>query len=528
MVFSLAACGGSGSKETPPAAATDAAAATATPAPAPAATAAPPPAATGPQYGGILKIVGNDTSESFGIPWIGQSYTRPFNPWGESLVTENAYGEIGPYLAASWEIDMDKAQVVFQLRKGIKFSDGSDFNADAAAWNIDQRIETGNWIKEFKDAEATGEYELTVHLNRWDNNVLGTLASRANIMISKENFENNGLDYANEHPVGTGPFVLKEKVSGYHVLFVKNENYWQEGLPYLDGIDYIELSDEMAQNAALQATGDEAIDVLTSRSISQLTTMTAGGTGIRLVQGFAGPVCLFPSSMDENSPLSKLEVRQAISYAIDRDTLCSALGPKFYTPALQLYPEPFKGVLPDSYNCTYDPDKAKELLTAAGYPDGINISFFVPPTMDKDAMIAVSKMLGDAGIQCDMQFPETALANDLNYKGWDNGVLASPSRAFSNITSTYYFDFDADYFFKPCVWRPEELGELYTQSRQTKEVDAAIVSKMHQIVMENMLTVPIYNTMDNYLIRETVHDTGYGEWGLGTQTTLERAWKEAD
>jgi hypothetical protein len=376
-------------------------------------------------------------------------------------VTENAFGEIGPYLAASWEIDMDKAQVVFQLRKGIKFSDGSDFNADAAAWNIDRRIETGNWIKEFKDAEATGEYELTVHLNRWDNNVLGPLASRANIMISKENFENNGLDYANEHPVGTGPFVLKEKVSGYHVLFVKNENYWQEGLPYLDGIDYIELSDEMAQNAALQATGDEAIDVLTSRSISQLTTMTAGGTGIRLVQGFAGPVCLFPSSMDENSPLSKLEVRQAISYAIDRDTLCSALGPKFYTPALQLYPEPFKGVLPDSYNCTYDPDKAKELLTAAGYPDGINISFFVPPTMDKDAMSAGSKMLGDAGIQCDMQFPETALANDLNYKGWDNGVLASPSRAFSNITSTYYFDFDADYFFSLVSGARRSWGAVY-------------------------------------------------------------------
>ncbi len=202
MLCSVVACGGSGGEETP-----------ATPRPRrrsrrrrlPHPPKRPPRAGSaGPQYGGILKIVGNDTSESFGIPWIGQSYTRPFNPWGESLVTENAYGEIGPYLATSWEIDMDKAQVVFQLRKGVKFSDGSDFNAEAAAWNIDKRIETGNWIKEFKDAEATGEYELTVYLHRWDNNVLGTLASRANIMISKENFEKNGLDYANEHPSGQG------------------------------------------------------------------------------------------------------------------------------------------------------------------------------------------------------------------------------------------------------------------------------------------------------------------------------------
>jgi peptide/nickel transport system substrate-binding protein len=136
--------------------------------------------------------------------------------------------------------------------------------------------------------------------------------------------------------------------------------------------------------------------------------------------------------MDENSPLSKLEVRQAISYAIDRDTLCSALGPKFYTPALQMYPEPFKGVLPDSYNCTYDPDKAKELLAEAGYPDGIEINFFVPPSMDKDAMIAVSKMLGDAGIQCDMQFPEAAWPTTSTTKG-GTACLRIPAGHFPTL-----------------------------------------------------------------------------------------------
>jgi ABC-type transport system substrate-binding protein len=71
----------------------------------------------------------------------------------------------------------------------------------------------------------------------YTNSIMGILASRVNSFISKESFEMNGEEWAMSNPVGTGPFKFKEKVSGYHVYLVRNENYWQKGLPYLDGIE---------------------------------------------------------------------------------------------------------------------------------------------------------------------------------------------------------------------------------------------------------------------------------------------------
>jgi len=525
MLCSVVACGGSGGEETPATPET-AAAVTATPAPAPAETAAPPPASAGPQYGGVLRLVGNSTIEPFGVPWLNQTQNRPFAPWGEALVLETTSGEIKPWLAKSWDIDMEKLEIVFRLRDDVKFTDGSDFCAETAAWNINKWKEGGVLNPAIKGAEARGDYELAVLLNSYTNSIMGILASRVNSFISKESYEKHGEEWAMNNPVGTGPFKFKEKVSGYHVTFVRNENYWQEGLPYLDGIEYVELTDELAQNAALQSDGADYLDVLQTSSVTQILTMTAGDTGVRLVQAPLGCVALMPSSKDETSPLSKLEVRQAISYAIDRNALCKAFGQNFYSPALQLYQKPALGVLPDSCNLSYDPEKSRELLSKAGYPDGISITFYAPEGTDKDAMIAIGKMLGDVGIRCDMQFPNAAAAVDLRTEGWD-GLYAATVRTFSNITTTFRMHFDPDYQYFPSTWRPEEMGRVFIQARSTKEVQEDLVAELHRMTLENLLCIPVYNTKDNYLIRENVHDAGFGEWGAGTQYRLDIAWKSA-
>jgi peptide/nickel transport system substrate-binding protein len=172
------------------------------------------------------------------------------------------------------------------------------------------------------ESRARG-YELTLHLKYYINSTITHFASHVSAMISKENYEKNGEAYARENPVGTGPFIMKETVPGEHVLFVRNENYWQEGKPYLDAVDFVEITDVMTQNAVMQSKSGDAADVLRTSVAEQMQLLDA------TVDGYqkripTGPICLFPSSADENSPFSKLEVRQAMFYALDRDAICQA------------------------------------------------------------------------------------------------------------------------------------------------------------------------------------------------------------
>ena len=125
-------------------------------------------------------------------------------------------------------------------------------------------------------------------------------------------YKRQGIEWARENPVGTGPFKLEKYTHGESIRYVKNEDYWQEGKPYLDAIEYIFMSDVMTQNAAMQQTGADSIDVLNTNSAEQIVTME-NMPGLSISSYSIGPVSLIPSSLDESSPLSKLEVRQAIS-----------------------------------------------------------------------------------------------------------------------------------------------------------------------------------------------------------------------
>jgi ABC-type oligopeptide transport system substrate-binding subunit len=140
-------------------------------------------------------------------------------------------------------------------------------------------------------------------------------------------------------------------------------------------------------------------------------------------------------------------------------------------------------------------------------------------------MIAIGKMLGDVGIRCDMQFPNAAAAVDLRTEGWD-GLYAATVRTFSNTQRPSECTSTGLSIFSEYV-ASEEMGRVFIQARSTKEVQEDLVAELHRMTLENLLCIPVYNTKDNYLIRENVHDAGFGEWGAGTQYRLDIAWKSA-
>ena len=494
---------------------------------------APPPVDEGPavgpdgqKYGGILRIIGgNDTSTPWGIPWHhnagGQGLLAP---WSESMLICHANGSYTEWLAESFEIDVENAQLRFVLKEGIYFHDGSELNAEVTVWNINQAREEGNMNPAIIGAEATGEYTLTVFLDDYYNGALDVFASHAFSIISKKNYDENGAEYAADNPVGTGPFIFTERIPGSRAVFVRNENYWREGLPYLDGLEYVEITDIMTQIGAMQSTGEDGGDILGISSAEQVALLQSSGAPVYVDKNPMGPVCLFPSSMDENSPLSKLEVRQAIAYAIDRETICEARGFGILTPATQFISEPFLGPLPDSYNLSYDQAKARELLDEAGYPDGFTTNLIMMPGMDRDAIVAIQDMLSEVGITCELQFPESGAATELR-KDWD-GLLVALARSLPNMTTTFRLFLDPDYQYYPQMWRPvDEMRPVYITARSTEEVENENIQEFHRLVLDNMVLIPIYYTYDTFIHKNNVHDTQFTAYGPATFWMPGEAWK---
>ena len=523
LLFGLAACGGTDSSQTPPASTPPSTPSTSTPSTSTPATPATPqePAAGGPEYGGIMRITTQASfQEPFGLPWMYQTMNRPLAPFGEGLVLETPYGEITPFLATSWEIDADNLEITFHLRDDVYFSDGSKFNAEAVVWNVEGYIEGKVMNPSVRGAEARGEYDVTMLLRDYNNSLLNIFASRGQALVSKEGYEKNGEDYSLEHPIGTGPFTLKERSPGLRVSFERRDDYWQPGKPYLDGIEYIAMTDPMTQNAAMIA-GE--IDILQTSAGEQIDTLLKAAD-VHVQQFPSGPYCLFPDSMNPDSPLAKLEVRQAISYAIDREAVCDARGFGSWTPGVQLIPPPFPGPLPDSYNLSYNPDKAKELLAQAGYPNGIDIKFNAPQAADRDAMIAVQAMLEAVGIRCEMYFPEAGAATDLRNNGWD-GLYVAVVQPLANAISSFRLNFDPDFLYFVSTARPDGYTPLYMQARTSLVVEENLVQDLHRMFLDNMVVIPMYNIYTTYLVRNGFNDTGFGEYSAGTQWLPENAWK---
>ena len=538
MLASLFACSGGGGNE-PAAAPSDS---PASPASSPASSAPPaPPAETAPEparptgtqpvapevavvedkYGGILRIVNSaEGGAPIGIPWSVSTLENLLKPpFFECLLAPTTLGELQPRLAESWTVDMANNEIVFNIRPGIKFHDGSDFTAEVAAWNIMMGVNSLQWNQSITECEARGDYVLAVKYDVWSNAIIFGMASY--YMCSKESYEKNGEEWAAENPIGTGPFVMTEYIHGQYIKGVRNDNYWQEGKPYLDGVEFHFIRDPVAQSMALQATGDQRIDVLNLNSAEEVSNYINMGYDTYIL--YTGPVALFPSSMDDNSPLSILEVRQAISYALDREALCAARGFGIATPGTQWVESNSIAHLPDSYNQSYDPDKAKELLAQAGYPDGFHTTLISQPGVaDRDSTVAIQAMLEAVGITSDIEFPDSGAYSSLRAAGWD-GICVAGARQFAFVYNSFYLYFDWNQMFYVSVKRPDGWEETLRAAEQTPEPEQDKLQAVHAMLLDNMIAIPVYNITDNWVFQDNVYDTYYGIYDTSA-ANLADAW----
>ena len=467
------------------------------------------------KYGGVVKLIETgDTNRPFGLTWQPLFATMYSAPWSEALLLFSQAGDFTTHLAESFDVDLDANTITFVLKQGIYFSDGSPFNAEAVVWNMKERnIDLrGNEDVDYDNIQATGEYTVVVQLNNWQNALMNEFASHSFSIVSMENAVKNGKEFASLNPVGTGPFKLKEWTPGASLIFERNPDYWMEGKPYLDGIEYHAITDVMTQNAAIMSSGNDAIDYFASGNAEQTYTLINQDIDFDYSYMRTGStICLVPNSVDQDgNPFYDVRVRQALAFAIDRDTLTEARGFGILKPAYQLTSTNFAGNLKEGHPeliISYDPDKARALLAEAGYPDGFSTKLFAGQNF-RDEMTIIQSMLGQIGIVVDMEFPEPGALSVLHNNGWE-GILNMGFGQIPNTPIGYFIWYHPTQNTYVSAMRPPEYESLYLDARRSFHVEDELCGKLSEMVLRHMTFVPMYHTYTTYFIRNGFKDHGF-------------------
>jgi peptide/nickel transport system substrate-binding protein len=355
----------------------------------------------------------------------------------ESLLRYDAALEPMPQLAKSWEISEDGLTYTFKLRDNVKWHDGEPFTSADVVFSADVFLRETNprlraSLEHVEAITAPDDETVVFKLKQPFGPFIGIFEVGTMPMVPKHIYE--GTDFAaneaNNTPIGTGPFKFKEWVKGSHILLTKNEDYYEEGKPYLDEVYWHVIPDAAARSVAYE-TG--VVDILPGGSIENFdvgrisemenTCITDKGWE------FFGPLSwLWLNNRD--GPTADVRFRKAVMYAMDRefakDALWNGLGKVARSPVSSST----RFFTDDVTDYSYDPDKAKALLTEMGY-DGTPVRLLPLPygeTWQRWAE-AVKQNLEEVGIPVEIVSTDVA--------GWNQKV----SEWDYDIAFTYLYQY---------------------------------------------------------------------------------------
>jgi peptide/nickel transport system substrate-binding protein len=330
-----------------------------------------------------------------------QVYHNLYDPL---LLLDDKLG-IQPNLAESWQTP-DPKTLILKLRQGVKFHDGTDFNAEAARINFDRMANDPKSVRKgevanIATAEVVDPLTLKLNLKQPDASLLATLTDRAGMMISPTALNKLGADLQHDATgAGTGPFQHVEWVPDDHLLLKRNEAYWnKDGGPYFDQIRYRPIPDDTVKLQSLQGGEIDALDYLAPRNVS-----IAKGDANLVVIDVPSLAAFWYMLNTTKPPFDNKAARQALIYALDIDAIVkgvylgigvSANGP--ISPSSWAYDDSIKPVKRDL-------DKAKALLAEAGQPNGYTFTHMIINTpFEIQQGEVVKAQLAEAGITANVQ-----------------------------------------------------------------------------------------------------------------------------
>jgi peptide/nickel transport system substrate-binding protein len=427
------------------------------------------------------------------------------------LQRKGAEGDLEPALAVKWD-RLDMLTWKFWLRKGVKFHNGNPFNAADVKFSFERLSnpdvsEFLNTGKSIDSINIIDDYTVEIKTKQpipWFANNMHQV-----FIMDKESTETRDPGDVNIKPIGTGAYKLGEWVKGSYVRMVANEDYW-EGAPSLKDVEVRPIKESSTRFAAL-VSGQ--VDIVTGVPV-ELFAKIKDSPKLDIVSRPARRSIFLALGNKPGSPMADIRVRQAMYMAINEGEIIEKIMRGHATFAAQVPDPPTIGYNADIKRLPYDPDKAKQLLKEAGFPNGFEVTLTGPnDRYVQDAKIAeaVARYLAKVGIKAKLDvkpksifFPQVAKGElEFYLIGWFDGTF-DMGRTYSKIAHT--IDQDKGYGgLNGAAYSDPDIDKLLESTFDIvdpKEREKALQKLNKMAMVDKIVWIPLHYQEDLYAIQK--------------------------
>jgi peptide/nickel transport system substrate-binding protein len=439
----------------------------------------------------------------------------------DTLLVRDKDLQITPWLATSYK-NLNPTTWEFTLRQGVKFTNGEEFDAEAAKFSLERAANPANNLKStvlrtISHVDVVDKYTIRIVTQKPFPTLAANLCNRG-AMVPPKYFQEHDKAFLARNPVGTGAFKFVRWVKDDRIELEANEQWWH-GAPAIKTLIFRPIPEETTRMSALQ-TGE--VDIATNvpphlvkelKNHPKVTISSAPSQRVIFMPIYTVQCEMAQGAWDCTKPIqgptANPKVRQAINYAVDVDSIIQNVlegqGIRIATPLTTRH----FGYDPTLKPFPYDPAKAKQLLAEAGYPDGIDLVLHSPNgryPKDKEVAEAVAGQLTKAGIRTQLKVYEwTTYMNNISYRhggapiwliGWGN--------------PTWDADYTLAYFFRTgeilANYGNPEVTALLEAARSTMDQQTRQESyfKVGKILIEDAPVLSLYQQIDNYGVSRNV------------------------
>ncbi|MEN6419928.1 MAG: ABC transporter substrate-binding protein [Clostridiaceae bacterium] len=406
----------------------------------------------------------------------------------ETLVFFTNEGTFVPMLATEWE-NIDDTHIQFKLADNVTFSDGTPMTAEDVKFTLDMALESpqaGN-LAGMVGCEVVDDHTIVIETESFNNEFVASLASTPFGIQSKAAYD-SGME--NPWYIGTGPYVFDEWVEGEYCRLKKNENYWGSNPGVADFIEFRPILEDSSRVIALQ---NGEVDVCINPPVNELDIL-ASDPNVTVFERAGSRLFYFAFNVTK-APWDNKTLRQAVACAINRNDVLEVAVSGKGTPQTTILNRGLWGFYDDMEGFDYDVERAKSLMTEAGYPDGgIDTTLLIANSSPyKEIAQVIQGNLKEIGINVEIQTVDDATLKEL-CKAGDQDLYLWRWNEDSKVDFVYrdlFYTGSGSNFHHYSNPRADELTDLVaTEKDQAKRVEYS--NELQTLLVDDCPQVPLY------------------------------------
>ncbi|MGE0749393.1 MAG: ABC transporter substrate-binding protein [Variibacter sp.] len=434
--------------------------------------------------------------------------------WDTLIYRDPKTNQYKGQLATSWKWIDDKTLEV-ELRHGVKFHNGEEFDADDVVYTLNFVSDPANksttpanvnWIEK---AEKLDKYKVRIHTKKPFPAAIEYLAGPV-VIHPNEYYAKVGPKGMNEKPIGSGPYRVTEHAIGKYIRLEKNPDYFKDspkGQPKIDKVEIRFIPDRQTQVAEVMSGG---VDMIMSVPFDQAEQMK-NAPNVKVVSGETMRIAFLHYDILDNTPqpaLKDIRVRKAINHAIDREAMVKQIvGEGARVLNTQCFPSQFGCTDEGAARYNYDPAKAKALLAEAGFPNGFDVDLYA--YRERNQTEAMIGYLRAVGIRANLRFMQYAAMRDAARSG-KAAILHQTWGSFSindvSASTPVYWKFGPDDItHDPEVRDLLEKGDSSVDPNARKEA----YKKALAMIADKAYSLPLYSLTTYYVANKDLDFVAY-------------------